>query len=82
MICGAPGRVRRILSGITRWLDEVARVLDGHLVNNFIPLPSQLLNDLQVGGMKQAAAADGRPFPRGRRSSLSANDTSAKAIYE
>src|SRR6516165_11528567 len=27
------------------WLDEVFRVLDGHLVNNFIALPRQLLND-------------------------------------
>src|SRR5580698_4666130 len=39
------------------WLYEVVRVLDGHLVNNFVALPSQLLNDVQVGGMQQAAAS-------------------------
>src|ERR1700722_13646128 len=40
------------------WLDKVVRILDGHLVNNFITLPSQLLNDVQVGGVKQAAASE------------------------
>ena len=40
------------------WLDEVVGILDGHLVKNLIALPSQLLNDVHVGGMKQAAASE------------------------
>src|SRR5579864_6240284 len=35
-------------------LDERVRVLDGHLVKNFVALPGQLLDDMQVGRMKQA----------------------------
>ena len=42
------------------WLDEHVGILDGHLVKNLVALPGQLLNDMQIGGMKQAAASEPR----------------------
>src|SRR5215472_3010670 len=42
------------------WLDEHVGILDSHLVKNFIALPGQLLDDMQVGGMEEAAASEPR----------------------
>src|SRR4051812_6218956 len=35
-------------------LDQVFRILDGHLIKNLIALPRELLDHVHVGGMDQA----------------------------